>query len=333
MPYLASPQSSHRLCADISLCVCHAACRPPTAGRSAPQAVASSSSSSSQSTESGAASGGVSERLKAANKALVEKIRALLPNDSQFSEFKAESGAFMRGDVPARTFHARMVSLGLLSLAAELAALCPVPERRETLLEAHKAHLAAVAAGRSSSSTSSGSGRGSPGPGWVPPEAAAAAAKAADDIAASWACSACTLINAPDAVACEACGHVRPGYTPTLEDAFPALVSTRVGKGAINSVGSSSSSASGAGGQGEQPSAAAGLKKKGKLSGTKITIGIGAGTGRQVAQQEQAPAPNAWGMPAATPELRQQVQSARAALGSKPSTSSSGWASARGPPV
>jgi hypothetical protein len=265
----------------------------------------------------------VSERLKAANKALVEKIRALLHNDSQFAEFKAESGAFMRGDVPARTFHSRMASLGLLSVAAELAALCPVPERRDALLEAHKAHLAAVASGQSHTP----SGRGSPGPSWVPPEAAAAAAKAADEISASWACSACTLINAPDAVACEACGHARPGYTPAVEDAFPALVSTRIGKDATNGVASSSSRAA------EQPPAAAGAKKKGKPAGTKITIGIGAGTGRQAAQQEQAPVPNAWGVTAATPELRQQVQSARAALGSKPSTSSSGWASARGPPM
>jgi len=47
------------------------------------------------------------------------------------------------------------------------------------------------------------------GRGWVPPEAAAAAADHAERHA-SWNCSMCTLLNGPLAGQCEACGASRP---------------------------------------------------------------------------------------------------------------------------
>lgn len=52
--------------------------------------------------------GGVSEKLKAANKALIEKIKRQL-NDTEFGQFKTESGQFMRGDMNAEAYHDRMV--------------------------------------------------------------------------------------------------------------------------------------------------------------------------------------------------------------------------------
>ena len=44
---------------------------------------------------------------------------------------------------------------------------------------------------------------------WVPPEAAAVAARLAEQNS-SWQCGACTLVNAPAARVCEACGQLRP---------------------------------------------------------------------------------------------------------------------------
>ena len=44
---------------------------------------------------------------------------------------------------------------------------------------------------------------------WVPPEAAAVAARLAEQNS-SWQCGACTLVNAPSARVCEACGQLRP---------------------------------------------------------------------------------------------------------------------------
>ena len=45
---------------------------------------------------------------------------------------------------------------------------------------------------------------------WVPPEAAAVAAQLAESNS-SWQCGSCTLLNAPAARTCEACGQLRPG--------------------------------------------------------------------------------------------------------------------------
>lgn len=73
-----------------------------------------------------------------AHRALIEKIKGQLANESRFSSFRAESAQFMRGELGAAAYHERLVSLGLLGLTAELAQLCPMPERRDALLEAHK---------------------------------------------------------------------------------------------------------------------------------------------------------------------------------------------------
>jgi hypothetical protein len=71
-----------------------------------------------------------------------------------------------------------IVALGLQALVPELAALCPALERRQALLEVHRQYLASPAA------------QASDAPGWVPPEAALAAADAAS-AQGSWSCPRC----------------------------------------------------------------------------------------------------------------------------------------------
>ncbi|KAK9820561.1 hypothetical protein WJX72_011657 [[Myrmecia] bisecta] len=176
------------------------AARPPSAAdfpalgaaaqRSAPAAGPSSDAAAQP------AAGGISEGLKAANKALIDKIRRQLDAD-KFDEFKRESGAFMRGSLPASAFHQEILSLGLAAIVPELAALCPDAQKRNTLLEVH----------RDSFSQAPSQGQGS----WVPPEVAAAAADHARQFG-SWACSSCTLINGPQAQSCEACRARRPAH-------------------------------------------------------------------------------------------------------------------------
>ena len=62
--------------------------------------------------------------------------RSLLRAHAQ--SFKAESGRFMRGEVTAEAYHRTMVSLNLIKVTPELAALCPDPKKREELMAAHR---------------------------------------------------------------------------------------------------------------------------------------------------------------------------------------------------
>ncbi|KAK9834275.1 hypothetical protein WJX81_002678 [Elliptochloris bilobata] len=127
------------------------------------------------------ASGGVSESARAANKALMDKVRARVGEAGEAS-LRCEAARYVHGESSASAYHAHAVLLGLASLVPEMAALLPNAGRREGLLEEHRRHFAAA--------EPAGGGR------WVPPEAAeAAAAHAAAN--ASWRCSACTLVNGP----------------------------------------------------------------------------------------------------------------------------------------
>ena len=137
---------------------------------------------------------GPSEALKACNRQLVDRIKRQLSDESAFSTFKQTSGQFMRGAVGAGELHGIMVSLGLLNVTAELAALCPQPARRAALLAVHRAFLVTPAAQDSSLV----------GRGWMPPEAAMAQAQQAESYPA-WECGRCTLINAPGVSTCENC--------------------------------------------------------------------------------------------------------------------------------
>ena len=69
--------------------------------------------------------------------AVIDKVRQRVsPED--FSQFKQESGRFLRGDASAKGFHTKVVSLGLAALLPELAALCPDATKRNDLLEVHR---------------------------------------------------------------------------------------------------------------------------------------------------------------------------------------------------
>ena len=73
------------------------------------------------------------------------------------------------------------VDLDLLSVALVLAALCPTDEKRVQLIGAHKAYLNSPAAAKDFAKA------GGWGMGWMPPEAAIAAANQAE-LCASWLC-------------------------------------------------------------------------------------------------------------------------------------------------
>ncbi|KAG2498874.1 hypothetical protein HYH03_003066 [Edaphochlamys debaryana] len=190
--------------------------------KAAPPAKAASSSSSvpaapaasiSASTSSGGGGGGgVSDSLKAANRALVEQIKRQLTG-SAVDTFRQQSMLFMRGELPAEEFHDYMVSLGLLSLVAQLVSLCPDAAKRRTLLDVHKGFIASPAAQDPSLV----------GAGWMPPEAAYAKANRVATHSA-WACTRCALINAPDDARCESCSAHRPSEEQQLAASNAAIL-------------------------------------------------------------------------------------------------------------
>ncbi|DBA77810.1 hypothetical protein WJX77_007039 [Trebouxia sp. C0004] len=181
---------------------------PGGSRRVPPTAAGASTSDGAASSNGTAAPTGVSDALKAANKAVIDKVRQRVsPED--FSHFKQQSGSFMRGDASAKDFHTQVVSFGLAALLPELAALCPDPLKRSDLLTVHRSTFVAESATKG-------------GGGWVPPEAAAAAADHADRFS-SWTCPSCTLVNAPQAFSCEACSSMRPpSNSAAQEDGFVA---------------------------------------------------------------------------------------------------------------
>jgi hypothetical protein len=144
-----------------------------------------------------AAAGGVSAALRAANRDLVAKIKTRLGDGGRFDEFRQRSAAWVKGDMTSSAYHAAVAAMGLVSVVPELAASCPDAKKREELLRVH----AAAFEGPPPRGAAPGS--------WMPPEAAAAAVEAAA-AKSSWACGTCTLVNAPEAVTCEACGHPKP---------------------------------------------------------------------------------------------------------------------------
>jgi hypothetical protein len=163
-----------------------------------------------------------SQAMRAANKALMEKVRARLAGQGEgaLAAFKQASADFALGGTGGRPlpaavgnpkkrqqalqkqaaeYHATLVRLGLMPVAAELAALLHEDARRAALIASHRAFLSTPAA--HDPSTFGGSG----GSGWVPPEAALELAGEAERRSA-WLCGGCRTVNAPSARACEECG-------------------------------------------------------------------------------------------------------------------------------
>lgn len=78
------------------------------------------------------------DELRAANKALVEKIRQGLDgNEEQFAAFKEISGRFRRGELTSVSYYFEIARLGLSYVVPELARLCPDPRKKQELLDAH----------------------------------------------------------------------------------------------------------------------------------------------------------------------------------------------------
>ncbi|GLC59369.1 hypothetical protein PLESTB_001479000 [Pleodorina starrii] len=159
----------------------------------------------------GGGGGGVSDSLKAANKALVERIKRQL-SGAAFDTFKQQSMLFMRGELAADEYHDYMVSLGLLSLVAELVSLCPDTTKRRLLLDVHRVFICSPAA----------QDPALVGAGWMPPEAAVAKANRVAQHS-SWTCQRCGLCNAPDDGRCESCRGPRPSDEEQLAAAAAAV--------------------------------------------------------------------------------------------------------------
>ena len=79
--------------------------------------------------------------------AVIDKVRQRVSAED-FSQFKQDSGRFMRGDASANDFHAQVMSLGLAALLPELAALCPDPVKRSDLLQVHRSTFVSDAAAK-----------------------------------------------------------------------------------------------------------------------------------------------------------------------------------------
>ncbi|KAJ7521145.1 hypothetical protein O6H91_19G040000 [Diphasiastrum complanatum] len=82
------------------------------------------------------------DEIKAANKALVDQIRAGLKGDEQlFADFKSVSSRFRKGEMGSDEFHEHIVRLGLTYIVPELARLCPDPQKQDELLKVHRSRM------------------------------------------------------------------------------------------------------------------------------------------------------------------------------------------------
>jgi hypothetical protein len=82
------------------------------------------------------------EDIRAANKALVERIRAgLAGNTEHFADFKNVSALFRKGEMSSKDYYVHIARLGLSYVVPELARLCPDPRKGKELMDAHAAEL------------------------------------------------------------------------------------------------------------------------------------------------------------------------------------------------
>jgi hypothetical protein len=145
------------------------------------------------------------------------------------------------------------------------------------------------------------SARPGSGSGWVPPEAAGAAADHAERHA-SWECPTCTLVNGPGAGSCEACGTARQAFNGAGASASDTaavnaqLVQEALLADAAGDIGN------GSGGHSGEPAAKAqqkgkGPKKQPKFERLRVTGGDASATADWLDAtgiQKRAPQ-NAWG--------------------------------------
>lgn len=140
------------------------------------------------------------------------------------------------------------------------------------------------------------------GSGWVPPEAAGAAADHAERHA-SWQCDVCTLVNGPDAGNCEACTSAPPAFSGTSASGSDAgAVDVQLAQEALlaDAADGSGTPDGGGGGKQQQKGAKGGPKKQPKFERLRVTGGDATATADWLDSnniQKRAPQ-NAWGVPA-----------------------------------
>lgn len=108
-------------------------------------------------------------------------------SEADLAAFREQAGRYARREGPPSSYFSCLARLGLGGLAPEMASLLPDERLRAGLLDAWVAAARSAAPGK---------------PGWVPPEAVAAARARPG----AWACEACGGINAPGEAACGAAG-------------------------------------------------------------------------------------------------------------------------------
>ncbi|KAG6555431.1 hypothetical protein Mapa_002659 [Marchantia paleacea] len=80
--------------------------------------------------------------LRAANKALIERIRTgLKGSEQQYGDFKDVSSRFRKGEMGSKEYYVHIARLGLSFIVPELARLCPDPQKGKELMEAHTATI------------------------------------------------------------------------------------------------------------------------------------------------------------------------------------------------
>lgn len=83
------------------------------------------------------------EELRAANKALIESVKAgLRGNEQAFGDFKDVSARYNRGEMNTLDYYKHIIRLGLSRVVPELGRLCPDPVKGKELIDAHAAQLA-----------------------------------------------------------------------------------------------------------------------------------------------------------------------------------------------
>ena len=124
--------------------------------------------------------------LRDANRALLAAVNDAIGGDSgRAAAFKDAAAGYAAGRLTPDAYLSVVLDAGLAHLLPDMVALLPAGARRDELTGA------AAAAG-------------------LLDEGAAAAALATAAAAAAWPCSGCTLLNAPSALRCEACGRKAP---------------------------------------------------------------------------------------------------------------------------
>eukprot|EP00210_Caulerpa_lentillifera_P007582 g7242.t1 len=148
----------------------------------------------------------VSEGLRAANKALIRKLKSQM-DGLTFEAFHQESEIFMQDRLVTETFHDRLVNYGLAHYISEIASLCPNVSKRSELLQVHGLFINQCKQAPDSA------------PIFVPIDVLVEAHKRAIE-RPNWSCPRCSMMNTPDADFCEGCDASMGASIPKQEGTY-----------------------------------------------------------------------------------------------------------------